>query len=101
MTIAFLHIPKCAGSTMVSVINRMELRWWHVPSGLYIAEHDAFIGNYETSLRGNKDKVLAGEYELLFGHFSARDLLRGIGHKTDIRFATILRDPVERMVSEY
>ncbi|TPG55173.1 sulfotransferase family 2 domain-containing protein [Sphingomonas glacialis] len=100
-TIAYIHIPKCAGTTMVSVVNRLDLKWWHVPAGVYVAEYDAFIGNYETSLREDASAKISDEYDLILGHFSQRDVIRSIGSESGLRFATTLRDPVERLVSEY
>jgi hypothetical protein len=100
-TLAYIHIPKTAGSSLVALINGYGIRWHHVPAGVYYKEVDAFMGSYRHSLENISDDVKRGNFDLLFGHFTARDLLVAYKSSLTFRNATTLRDPVERMISEY
>jgi hypothetical protein len=86
---------------MVAAINTFGIQWRHVPAGVYYEEVDAFIGSYRNSLEEIRADVERGCFALLFGHFTARDLIVGCGTGMSFRKATTLREPVERLISEY
>ncbi len=100
-TIAYIHIPKTAGSSLVAHINGYGLRWHHVPAGVYYKEVDAFVGSYRQSLEAIREDLERGRFDLIFGHFTTRDLIVGCGWSLAFRNATILREPIDRLISEY
>jgi hypothetical protein len=88
--IIFLHVPKTAGTTMLHILNRvyaMERRCLLYPDQTPIAESLAAL---------NADQKL--KLQLLAGHvrFGVDKVFT-----QEARYFTILRDPVERIISTY
>jgi hypothetical protein len=87
-TIIFLHIPKTAGSTLIRVMEQQ-----YRPEGVYsIVEPQDFqdlVGLSETK---------RAEFRLLKGHmdFGCHELLPGPS-----TYFTLLRHPIERVISHY
>ena len=90
----FIHIPKCAGTSVRPIVRR----WFG--KGYY--EHyqnpqtRAFPGIIDFSSRSS------GDPQVIYGHFSSAIGL-GLGNRYPnvAQFVTILRDPLETVVSEY
>lgn len=91
-TVIFLHIPKTAGTTMHSIMEKQ-----YPPAAIYstypanhphgtLEEFKAFPPKHKTNIR------------VLLGHFSygVHELVPG-----PYLYLTILRDPIERMISNY
>ena len=89
--VLFDHIPKCAGN---AVINNL-LRFYH--------EHETynFDGvHFRESVKAflNLPKEEQSKYNLIYGH-SANLLIDAV--KADTKILTILRDPIDRVISHY
>jgi hypothetical protein len=89
LQLVYLHIPKTAGS---SVRDLFQKKYWkrHV---LFVDGYspDSFIAEHVVGKNLHKKK-------LIFGHFDI-----GISKhlESDVQFMTILRDPIERVISHY
>jgi len=83
--IIFLHLPKTGGTTLVNML--------HQKYGLQ--QSQLIYGDKDSQLR----QALDNQIEFLHGHFSFQliELLR----EHDYFSATLLRDPVERVISRY
>ncbi|WP_426033062.1 sulfotransferase family 2 domain-containing protein [Caulobacter sp. DWP3-1-3b2] len=82
--LVFIHVPKTAGTALVSELAHV------FPNAL---NFDAFrIAEFA-------DDIRAGRYDFLTGHYSYTEFVRHCG--ADYRFMTFLRDPVERVISDY
>ncbi len=92
----FLHIPKCSGTDLilnladrlVSLSKRLEDRGWTDP--------DTFLRTMAQSIR----HLLLAPDVFVNGHITLREYLRLIGPRPDDRLITILRDPLEQLVSQ-
>lgn len=101
----FLHIPKTAGTSFVGEASAI-LR----PAHAFISQFGyerirAGTSTYQEllqeSLRANADKIRRGLADFLTGHMefaSCHDLL---GTVPGLRLMTFLRDPVDRVISDY
>jgi len=87
-TVIFLHVPKAAGSTLHTVFNRQYKR------------ANVFTIDEEQSIEDLKQlsKTQRAQIEVLKGHmyFGLHELL-----PQPSTYITILRDPVERVISHY
>jgi hypothetical protein len=86
--IVFLHLFKCGGTT---VIERLRSRLG-AASVLHIRDVPAF----DVALR--RDPTMAARHAAVVGHLSL-PLLEA--HFADWAWVTVLRDPVDRMLSQY
>jgi hypothetical protein len=83
----FLHIPKSAGSTILPIFKRQYKR------------DSFFVPGNHPNLSAIKEKLVStSSLRLCFGHmdFGMHDVV-GQPYK----YATILRDPIERVISQY
>jgi len=90
-TIIFLHLPKTAGSTLGAIVKRQ-----YPPEAVYLRYAGPGIGPFQEILALPEPQ--RARLRLLMGH-----LPFGI-HETlprPARYVTILREPVERVVSHY
>ncbi|HSK16946.1 MAG TPA: sulfotransferase family 2 domain-containing protein [Gaiellaceae bacterium] len=86
--LVFLHIPKTAGSTLVSFLER------EYGSGAVLDLYDSTFGDEATSLtpeRLRRTRVVVGHF-----YFGVHEHL-----PRPCRYLTFLRDPVDRVVSHY
>ncbi|MFZ5863096.1 MAG: sulfotransferase family 2 domain-containing protein [Nitrospirota bacterium] len=90
----FCHIPKCAGTSFRSVVeaeyrDNQRLFWYPGPDG----DVDAQRAQLAEAFHRNRPAI-----RIVYGHFSF-----GLHQTLDTPpiYATILRDPVERVVSLY
>ena len=100
-TIVCFHIPKTAGTSLVAEIGRFGVPWAHVMGGVYSAEFGMVVGTGQDYLLQKKDEALSGAFRIIIGHVTQRNVLSAFGRPDRFRYATILRDPVERVYSEY
>ncbi|GJM10107.1 MAG: hypothetical protein DHS20C11_23830 [Lysobacteraceae bacterium] len=82
----FIHIPKCAGTTLVSVLERR-----FAESGVFPAQL------WEEAVPLGRDKF--GDYQLYRGHFGGFGLDGLVAD--DVDCITMLRDPIRRAASAY
>lgn len=89
-SVIFLHIPKAAGTTLQQIINR------HYPK----SERYAFDADAEASIAAFKalPEETKRQYRLISGHMGF-GLHQYMSQPTT--YITILRDPVERVISYY
>lgn len=83
----FLHIPKSAGSTIQTIFKRQYRR------------NAFFVPGKHPDLDVIKEKLASkNDLRLCFGHmdFGMHDV---VGQ--DYKYATIIRDPIERVISQY
>lgn len=92
-TLVGLHIPKCAGTTLLDRVRDC------LP-GEMIYQNTSIINN----LNNNRDEFLnltdRNKLRFVFGHFIHEEMLKLLGHENIFLF-TGLRDPVERVISQY
>ncbi len=100
-TIFCFHIPKTAGTSLVAEIGRVGLPWAHIMGGIYSDELGMMVGTGRDYLLAKKDEAFAGVFRIMIGHVTQRDVLAAYGRQERFRYATFLRDPVERLYSEY
>jgi hypothetical protein len=83
----FLHVPKSAGSTLQVIFRRQHKR-----DALFVDGNNPDLNLIREKL-GSKNNI-----RLCFGHmdFGMHDV---IGQK--YKYATIIRDPIERVISQY
>ena len=92
-TILFLHIPKCAGTTLTEEVIKMRFK----PDELIIF-YDQGPLEIVNRLQG-MSKTVQRKIKCIAGHFYF-----GIHKYFDVRpstYITLLRDPVERIISHY
>lgn len=92
----FVHLPKCAGTSLLKSLGRMGKRRLIIVSRFPQSKRSAMEGlNQQLSQR----RLTAGDPDLIFGH----DVFYGI-HQTStrtVRYATIMRSPISRWISQY
>lgn len=109
--LAFVHIPKCGGSSVNSaIVQAMQTSWGgHIPVKETSAVHDRlwpsaseidrlrFLGNYRATLACER---MDARYPFVSGHFfCSHEMLDAF--QRDYRFLTILRNPRDRWISEF
>lgn len=99
---AFVHIPKTAGTAFrVAATRRFGQDAVHLHYKPQNPQTSALI---RASVLDDKpqafaDHFLNGEPQMLCGHFAARSYLDILGRK--VHWCTVIRDPVERVLSDY
>lgn len=92
--IIFPHIPKCFGTSLKTQLEQADIRIFfdydHPP------HHAAYF--QKACERRNRDYSLLdfGSFDLVFGHFPIQRYCR-----PNYRYITLLRDPLERAVSQF
>lgn len=93
----FLHIPKCAGSTLIRDINKSlkpeeYLGLYFTPDGF--KEKGDILRHLASISEEDKNKI-----KFIYGH----NVFYGIHHffKKKCRYVTFLRNPISRLVSHY
>ena len=87
----FLHIPKTAGTTLNSILDA------NFDSGSVL---DIYTDEQHQAVRDLTYSRLA-EYDLIRGHIFVQDYDDIFDGPVPMRVFTFLRDPVERVISEY
>lgn len=100
-TLAVLHIPKTAGTSLVAQISQAGVPWAHILNARYYPEIERTVGTARDHLIELKPDILAGTYRLIFGHMTRRDVIYSLNGAKQVRFAAFIRDPVSRFISEY
>ena len=90
-TLLYLHLPKCGGTTL----NRL-IEWEYPPLRIYSVDPSFFRWSYYRLLR--KSPARLGRLRMIKGHmpFGVHRLI-----ERPCTYITVLRDPVERVISEY
>lgn len=90
--IFFLHIPKAAGTTLIQIINQIYKR----SSRFFYdtTKPEICINELNNFSKRKKDtiKIVSGHYSFGFHNYF---------EKKDFKYFTILRDPIERVISHY
>ena len=87
----FLHIPKTAGTTLNSILDA------NFDSGSVL---DIYTEEQHQAVRDLTYNRLA-EYDLIRGHIFVQDYDEILDGPVPMRVFTFLRDPIERVISEY
>ncbi len=83
----FLHIPKSAGSTIQTIFKRQYKK------------DGFFVDGNHPNLKVIKEKIMSDDkLQLCFGHM---DFGMHAFVEQDYKYATIIRDPIERVISQY
>lgn len=104
----FIHIPKSAGSSLtqsISDLYRNPLKPWRNETFHLNPKTSADIANfYNTDLLSEREKIslyaVSEKYKFIAGHFGYSPLLKKFS-QNKYMFFTILRNPVDRFISEY
>jgi hypothetical protein len=90
-TLLYLHLPKCGGTTL----NRL-IEWEYPPHRIYSIDPSFFRWSYYRLLRKSPRRL--DKLRVIKGHmpFGVHKLLRQAS-----TYITVLREPVERVISEY
>jgi hypothetical protein len=87
----FLHIPKTAGTTLNSILDAN-----FAPGSIL----DIYTEEQHQAVQGMTYNRLA-EYDLVRGHIFVQDYDEILDGPVPMRMFTFLRDPVERVISEF
>jgi len=90
-TLIYLHLPKCGGTTL----NRL-IEWEYPPHRIYSVDPSFFRWSYYRLLRKSPRRL--DGLRVIKGHMPF-GVHRLIGRPST--YITVLRDPVERVISEY
>jgi hypothetical protein len=93
--LVFLHIPKTAGTSFSNILKQ-------VYGSKSVARID--INKNEIIINENQSlnhKILKRKIKVVHGHFSYKKLFESFVLSNDIPVVTWLRDPVERVISNY
>lgn len=91
-TLFFLHIPKCAGMSLMQALLA------HLPAG-EVYQSTSMIRNWRENRPEFGDITNPARLRALIGHWLHEDMLPHLGGY--LLFATSLRDPVARVRSQY
>lgn len=107
MKIIFFHIPKTAGTSLVSGLHnaffdfKNPFRRYHFS----VCPRASLSGNIEHTL---SDRITIAKYglrlrnvKLVTGHFPYFNLKEAVVNHDEWKSLTVLRDPVKRFISEY
>ena len=75
----FLHIPRCGGISILHSLSEIGIR-------VYVADENT------------KHKVSYDLADMIFGHFLVKEQLK---HYSNFKLVTIIRDPIDMIVSNY
>lgn len=96
----FVHIPRTAGTSL-----RIELAALLQPNVNIVVDSADNVSNFRAQMDDAVDRFMreARPIGIRFasGHFLARHVARLQAHFADARFVTLLRNPVDRVVSDY
>jgi hypothetical protein len=87
-TTIFLHVAKTAGTTLNQVLGReyADILSFYIPK-----ESESHFEDFKNRLKNENAALIRGHFELGWHYFLSRPFT----------YFTILRDPVERVISEY
>jgi len=96
----FVHVPKTAGTSL-----RGELARRLPPDANIAVDYTdtarSFHDRMDDAVERFLDSAGAGQVRFASGHVLARHVARIRARVPDVRFVTFLRDPVQRVVSDY
>jgi hypothetical protein len=90
-TLIYLHLPKCGGTTL----NRL-IEWEYSPLRIYSVDPSFFRWSWYRLLRWPERRL--ARLEVIKGHMPF-GIHRRLPHPAT--YITVLREPVERVISEY
>ncbi|MGQ0484400.1 MAG: sulfotransferase family 2 domain-containing protein [Hyphomicrobiales bacterium] len=102
LSVVFVHVPKTAGSTIVSTFESSGIELLRVEIDYSNpAEVADYHGAMQHRLSDAVAKPVGQNGQFLTGHYFTQNLLTAIGSLDGRLLFTMLRDPVTRIISEY
>ena len=96
----FHHIPKTAGSSLAAELASLAAPYRNL-SPTYTDTSRSYDAAFEAMFAEFLDSLTKNSYRSVSGHLLASHLDRILDTTGDVRFFTFLRNPVDRIVSEY
>lgn len=100
-SLIFLHIPKTAGTSLVSQLSSLNLPWLHIYWPVFYPEIGKYLGGAQDRLKESAPAISAGQFRYVVGHFTQKDVIDTIGPDRRFLYAAMLRNPVDMIVSSY
>lgn len=92
----FIHIPKCAGTDLI-----LNLGHRSVPLPTMLAHENSTTSTEFLEIVGGLARAaISGDRLFAYGHMELGEFVEWVGIRPDDRIFTVLRDPMDQMISQ-